>query len=548
MNILTQIQAMVKSPNADHHTNVTVIQGQAGIGKSVLAAIVCKMVERKRKLAACHFLQQFNTLRNIPKMMFESLASQLCETIPGFQKQLEQSLQRIEEQEVSKMNNRELFEVLLDDPLNSCNPPRNGNYMIVIDALDECEPNEKKELISALFNLNGGLSSLPKWIKILITSRPTREELPTIPDVKIVTINPEDPENVTDVRNYLENGLQHIYPNADEKDITLCVNQLADEADALFLFAYFVLDIAKTKQMELSKIPKIFPNGISSVYEEYFSRLQKELNIDEEKFFDFLEAISAAQGPLPEALVLRILGFDETSRTARKLAQLALNHISVLLPVHDGHVTVFHKSVLDWILGKNEVDDDIPLAFKRAGMFQDHSFSVRAKDGHGILAKCCVELQNNVKTRQVFPTLVNDSERYALKFGLKHMMEAGNYEEHLQDFLKDWWLQTACLFYMPLEMFGGIIEKIKPETLPIEDVLFLPLFWKASLLPSTLGLFQPCSSIGTPTINLLGDQLALEFDPTKVSFTLPNPWFRIVNWNIRMLVSNTKYKDLNFLK
>ena len=454
--ILGDIQSLVEGKGVFSDTQTIVVLAHAGVGKSVLAAKVCKTMQQQGKLGACHFMQHSNALRNSPRMMFESLAGHLCETVVGFQEQLEQRLLRNKEKEFDQMNCHELFTVFLDEPLNSCNSPNNGNCLVVIDALDECDPNQQKDLTTALFNLNSGLSALPTWIKFMITSRPAKEDLPSAPGMRIVNINAIDSENVRDVRSYLRNGLQNIYPDAEPKELNVCVNQLADGADALFLFAYFVVDIAKTKQMELSKVHEIFPKGLSSVYEEYFARLQKELSVEEEKYFDFLEAIAAAQGPLPETLLLQILGFDEGSRKARKAAQKALNRVSVLLPVQDRHITVFHKSVVDWLVGfkhksgrpcERELEEEALLKIKRTETFQSHSFSVRVEDGHRLLAQCCVRLQKGVKYPLDLRRL-NDSERYAVKYGFIHMTSAGGFDEQLQEFNNSRRLVNTYLFSM----------------------------------------------------------------------------------------------------
>ena len=95
--------------------------------------------------------------------------------------------------------------------------PNNGNLLVVIDALDECDPNQQKDPTTALFNLNSGLSALPTWIKFMITSRPAKEDIPSAPGMRIVNINAIDSENMRDVKSYLRNGLQNIYSDELKK-------------------------------------------------------------------------------------------------------------------------------------------------------------------------------------------------------------------------------------------------------------------------------------------------------------------------------------------
>jgi hypothetical protein len=80
--------------------------------------------------------------------------------------------------------------------------------------------------------------------------------------------------------------------------------------------------------------------------------------------------------------------------------------LSALLPVYDDCVTVFHKTVVDWLQADGE--------------YGNHSFSVSRRDAHRTLWQAC---------RQIFEQLkVNgpeegekQAEKYALEHGISHL-------------------------------------------------------------------------------------------------------------------------------
>ena len=62
------------------------------------------------------------------------------------------------------------FRVLLHDPLHALD--RRKPMLIVVDALDESKTDDKSEFLELI---SDEFPELPKWIKILILSRPERK-------------------------------------------------------------------------------------------------------------------------------------------------------------------------------------------------------------------------------------------------------------------------------------------------------------------------------------------------------------------------------------
>ena len=163
------------------------------------------------------------------------------------------------------------------------------------------------------------------------------------------------------------------------------------------------------------ELGRILPSGVSSVYQSYFERLEKELKISEDQFLTFLSALAAAREPLPLDFVSKMMLSDSKSPSGPRNVTKAINSISTLLPVHDDCIVFFHKSVKDWLTDRT--------AYGR------HNFSVDEKQGHVMLSELCTNELNNLKRRGVHGTEFSDTARYALQHGVYHMLESGDLEQ-----------------------------------------------------------------------------------------------------------------------
>ena len=326
------------------------------------------------------------------------------------------------------MNLETLTSFLLEEPLSAMSClSKKRTFVIVIDALDEIDISTKEEFISVFLKK---FSALPKWIKFVLTSRPTKQLSVELPHVTVVNIETADSNHTEDMRLHLSMELQSSYcdePTEEREAITL---KLTGRSQGIFLYAHFAIESAKKRNMSLSETSELFPKGISSVDEDYLTRSQSELNLGKEKFINFLKSVVAAKDPLPQPLVLQILGINKGSPEQRKVARKALNSLSLLFPEESNCISAFHKSLADWLI----IDED--------GV-DGHDFCVKVEDGHRVLAEYCLKVLRDVKNHKSFPPKLNDIENYALNFGFHHMFEAGGYEEQLGESVQDLELLSA---------------------------------------------------------------------------------------------------------
>ena len=209
--------------------------------------------------------------------------------------------------ELASMNIEELFTHLLQEPTNIIEDP-GMNFLLLVDALDECEYDGRNRLLDVIMSQ---FHKLPTWIKFLVTGRPENQMAKKLEHLNPLVLDAQDENNQKDIEVFLEDSLRDILPSCDVKEN---VHRFVNQAEGLMLYAhYFVQFVKENKEtVKPEDLSDIFPRGIASVYDQYFGRLQLNLGVEDGPFCDFLASIAAARSPLPVTVASRILGFCAT--------------------------------------------------------------------------------------------------------------------------------------------------------------------------------------------------------------------------------------------
>ena len=384
--------------NKDSNSRVMILTAGPGVGKSVFAAEVCK--KYAEQLAACHFCQYNRTDYCNPRMIIESLASIMCDNVPGFEVKLNDLLKRRHSRETLS----DAFRVFINDPLHALEDRE--PMLLVIDALDESEVGGKSEFLELI---SDEFPKLPPWIKILITTRPALPVQEKLKHFNPVQISPDDERNTEDLFKYLEKLLS---PICDDNRL---LQSLAVECRGSFLYAYHVqMELNRTtKQLTKENISKLYPEGICDVYKKQIERLRnqlKTLSSLEVNLKPFLEVLVAAEGPLPLSLLPKCLGLpDDTQFEVRE----TINEVmSSILSVYEGCLTVYHKSFIDWLISDG---------------YKEHAFTVNSQRGHEFLWRVCGKEFIQINSLDSFSNFKPCAmTRYALRHGIAHMIRCGS--------------------------------------------------------------------------------------------------------------------------
>ena len=392
---------------------VMVISGNPGMGKTVISAVVSQRIQKAGRLSGSHFCQHDDSRYRDPRLMLQSLACHLCQAMPSYKDTLVEQLSRNLGKDLNNMGVEELFALLFKEPLSTVQDP-GRNTLIVIDGLDESEYQGRNELLHVISN---HFSMLPIWIRILITTRPERSIIEALRHLKPIELEQKQEENLDDIRNLFEIQRNHKI-GEEHKDILL--KELVKKSEGLFIYAYFIVDFIQMNASILTpdQLESVLPSGISSVYSLYFKRLEnelcKELNTDEEHFLRFLCALTASREPLPVEFIAKILYPGEKSLTAQRKVKKAISSISTLLPVREGRLHFFHKSIKDWLIAS------LP--------YEQHYFTVDEKEGHIVLSDLCASELDSVQQKGVHGKQFSNTETYALHHGTQHMLKVKEHD------------------------------------------------------------------------------------------------------------------------
>ena len=391
-----------------------VISGNPGMGKTVISAVVSQRMQKVGRLSGSHFCQHNNSRYRDPRLMLQSLACHLCQAMPSYKDTLEEQLSRNLGKDLNNMGVEELFALLFKEPLSTVQDP-GRNILIVIDGLDESEYKGRNELLHVISN---HFSMLPVWIRILITTRPEKNVTEALRHLKPIELEQKQEENLKDIQTLFETQLSL---KIGEEHKYVLLKELVKKSEGLFIYAYFIVDFIQKNVSILTpdQLESVLPSGISSVYLSYFKRLEnelcKELNADEEHFLRFLCALTAAREPLPVEFIAKILNPGGKSLTAQRKVNKAISCISTLLPVREGRLHFFHKSIKDWLIGSSPYD-------KR------HDFTVDEKKGHNVLSELCASELDSIKRKGVHDRQFTNTETYALHHGIQHMLEVNDHD------------------------------------------------------------------------------------------------------------------------
>ena len=130
---------------------VLVISGDAGMGKSVIAAVICQRMQENGRLSGSHFCQHNNFRYRDPRLMLQSLACHLSHALPEYERALVEQLSRNVGTELDNLGVEDLFALLFKEPLSTVSDP-GRNILTVIDGLDESEYQGRNELLDVIAN------------------------------------------------------------------------------------------------------------------------------------------------------------------------------------------------------------------------------------------------------------------------------------------------------------------------------------------------------------------------------------------------------------
>ena len=340
--LFDQLESMKKKVIGNRNQpNMCLITANPGMGKTIVAAKLCKTYKLEGSLAGWFFFQHHIGRKSNPKMLVQTLCHQFQSTLEGYSEIIENEVANIDPDNLKVV---ELFSYLVKEPLYRL-PAPSSTKMVVIDALDECDFDSCPDLLKLLIR---EFIKLPRWIQIILTTRPDKKIVSSLKKLKcIIEILPDDLRNLADIRIFLRDFLEN---KISKEHLESGIELLVKKSEGMFLYFQYAIDALEEKEhVSLEELNDLLPDGIDDYYEQNFHRLFDTLG--ENQYQNFLQGILMAQSDFPENLVgplLRISGEE-----VKKIVSM----VSSLFPVHNGSICIFHKSVRDWLLDKDSAGE-----------------------------------------------------------------------------------------------------------------------------------------------------------------------------------------------
>ena len=205
----------------------------------------------------------------------------------------------------------DLFHSLLLEPLTLGidGGRRENRYLVIIDALDETIRDGRSELAEILADY---APKLPKWIALVVTSRPETPILRPFSALSPHQIDSNSPENLSDAREFCREWLAPSVQAAAE--LEPLVAKVVDASEGSFLYLQMLRQDDPTGRMIASQVVAgALPRGFVGYYEHAFER-QFPDHAPYRRAVPLLEILVAAAHPVPPHWLER-LGWPKTSST-----------------------------------------------------------------------------------------------------------------------------------------------------------------------------------------------------------------------------------------
>lgn len=263
----------------------------------------------------------------------------------------------------------ELWRVLM----NCVNSPDAEEVICVLDALDECHPDSRQQLLNKLQEIycqHPRTSNPPPRLKFLITSRPYddleasfRRFSNTIGYVRF-----DGDDKVAQIRNeinlVIDVKLDEIAYNFDEEDRRKIADRLKGMEHRTYLWLHLTFDIIQQSPSEYGKRSDVeallndLPAEISTAYEKILDRSR-----DKRQTEILLQIVLAAARPLTldeanEALTLALQKEQYDSHAALKsdiwprgsFKSAVKNLCGLLITVHESKLFLIHQTAREFLI------------------------------------------------------------------------------------------------------------------------------------------------------------------------------------------------------
>ncbi|KAL5634263.1 hypothetical protein ACGC1H_006173 [Rhizoctonia solani] len=437
------------------------MNGMAGTGKTTIAYSVCRALQQASALGASFFCSRVIPDCRQVKHIIPTIAYQLARYSLPFRCALDKVLESDPDARTRALKIQ--YQKLIVEPLVEVQRSLPTDFIIVIDALDECENESLGQLLDLLLSAT---VLLP--IRFLVSSRPEPEinrrmtrQVNEGHRPQLVLHDLDADAVKSDIATYMRHELEHI-PLTDSH-----WSGLIDRCGVLFIYASTACRLVKqghdTRTLN-EAISVIVGSASTSAHEDehdiddlystiltaaFDKAKMRQANIRRTR--ELLETVICAIEPMTLDTLASILGLEGTEQANALLQPLR----SVLNVTGAGLVTTLHSSFADFILSS-----------ARSG-----SFHCVATQRHTILAESCFRVisasnpQFNIcglPSSYLADSELNDIDArvrqrvpaglvYTCRYWSTHLY-LGNYDEKLVDVVRSFFCDRLLIWMEVLNL------------------------------------------------------------------------------------------------
>ncbi|KAH9203212.1 hypothetical protein DL95DRAFT_399572, partial [Leptodontidium sp. 2 PMI_412] len=379
------------------------LNGLAGTGKSTIARTVARRYKEQKRLGASFFFSRGGGDASHAGKLVTSLARQLADNVSSLRQYISEACKR---SDIATLALSEQWHQLVLSPLSKLECISPISYILVIDALDECEDDRDVRIILQLLAEARASSSV--HLRIFLTSRPEipiRHGICAIPEAEhqdfvLHNIQPSIVDH--DIALFLRYELailrQEMTLDADWPGEVI-LSQLVLYACGLFIWAStacrFIRDGKLVARTRLDKLLKGSSSTITApekhLNEIYLTVLQHTMPSDspDEEKEQICQMLKHTLGSL--VVLLSPLSASSLSRLlqlSREDVNLTFNDLHAILDIPNDptrQLRLHHPSFRDFLLHKDRCGD----------------FWVDEKVAHQILAAGCIQLMSQTLKKDI---------------------------------------------------------------------------------------------------------------------------------------------------
>jgi hypothetical protein len=376
------------------------LSGLAGTGKSTIARTVARQYSAQERLGASFFFSRGGGDVSHAGKFVTSIAVQLANNVPPLQHYICEAIR--ERRNIASKPLRDQWRHLILGPLSKLHgSPYPPSYILVVDALDECDDVNNIRIILGLLSEARSLETVR--LRTFTTSRPEipiRHGFLDIPDAEhedfvLHSISPSIVDH--DISIFLENNMSAI---AQERALDPkwpgehIIRRLVESASGLFIWAATACRfIREGKRFATKRLTTILDGSNTAItapgrhlHEIYLTILKQSVfpgYTDEEKDCLYtllryvLGSIVALLSPLSACSLGRLLHLPKED------IDQALEDLHAILDIPEDQtrpLRLHHPSFRDFLLNKDRCDDP--------------NFQVDEKEVHRKLTQECIQLMS----------------------------------------------------------------------------------------------------------------------------------------------------------